>query len=88
MIQHVGLRRQNDVERIPIAAKIGNQHFDFASGDAIANFFDGARENVRAAVFLIVAIHGSDDRVAQTHARDGFGDAQRLFFIRRADGLA
>ena len=47
VIQHVGPRRQHSVERVPIAAKIGDQHFHFAAGDAFANLFDRARENVR-----------------------------------------
>ena len=49
---------------------------------------DGAGENCGAAVGLIVAIHGSDDSVAQAHAFDGFGDAVGFVFFGRAEGLA
>lgn len=38
---------------------------------------------MRAAVGLVVAIDAGDDGIAQTHSRDSFGDAERLFFIGR-----
>ena len=41
-----------------------------------------------AAVGLVVTIDAGDDGVAQSHAGDGFGDAQRFFFIGRADRFA
>ena len=60
----------------------------FASGDALANLVDRARENCGAAVGLIVAIHGRDHGVAQAHSLDGFGYALGLVFVRRAQRLA
>ena len=88
VIQHVGAHGEDGVERVPIAAKIGDQDFDFAAGNAAANFLDGAGENCGAAVGLVVAIDAGDDGVAQAHAGDGFGDTQWFVFIRRADRLA
>src|SRR5579862_4415764 len=88
VIQHVGARRHHRFQRGPVAAKIWDEHFHPAAGDAFANLRDGVGENCGAAVGLIVAIHRSDDRVAQAHALDGFGDALRLVFLRRAQRLA
>ena len=88
VIQHVGARCHHRFERGPVAAKIGDEDFHFAAGDAFANLRDRARENCGAAVGLIVAIHGSDDGVAQAHALDGFGDALGLVFFGRAERLA
>ena len=88
VIQDVGLGGHYRFESVPIAAKIGNQDFDFASGDARANFRDGAREDGGATVGLIVAIHGSDDSVTQAHSCDSFSDALRLVFGGRAERFA
>lgn len=88
VIQDVGLGGHHGLESVPIAAKIGDQDFDFASWDARANFRDGARKDGGTAVGLIVAIHGSDDGVAQSHSGDGFGDAFGLVFGGRAERFA
>src|SRR5262249_28639888 len=52
------------------------------------NLGDGSREDGGATIGLIVAIDTGHDRVAQTHARHGFGDAEWFLFIRWADWLA
>ena len=88
VIEHVGLYCEDCVERVPVAAKIGNEDFDFAAGNAAANFGDGAGEDSGAAIRLIVAIDAGDYGVAKAHARNGFGDAERFVFIGRADGFA
>ena len=88
VIEHVGPRGHHGFERGPIAAKIRDQHFHPAAGNALANLRDGARENCGAAVGLIVAIHRRDHGVAQAHSLDGFGHALRLVFIGRAERLA
>src|SRR5580700_7562863 len=78
VIKDVGLGGQNDTERIPVAAKIRDQDFDFATRDAATDFFDGSREDVRAAVFLVVAVDRGHYRISQTHSRDGFRYAIRF----------
>ena len=88
MVENIGARRDNRFERRPFAAKIGNEHFDPATRDAPANFFNGAGKNSGSTVGLVVAIHGSDDGIAQAHLLDGFGNAQRLVFLGRANRLA
>ena len=88
MIQDVGLGGHHGFESVPITAKIRDQDFDFASGDARANFGDSASEDGGTAVGLIVAIHGSDDGVAQAHSGDRFGDAFGLVFSGRAERFA
>ena len=71
VIQHVGPRRDHRFQRRPVAAKIRNQHFDLAVRHALANRGNRARENRRAAVRLVVAIHRSHHGIAQTHPLDG-----------------
>ena len=88
VVEHVGARGEHDLQGVPVAAKIGDQHFDLAGRNAPANLLDGAGEDMRAAVGLVVAVHGSDHGVAQAHARGGFGHAVGLVLIRRAGGLA
>jgi hypothetical protein len=87
VVQDVGLGAEYDVERGPMAAEIGDQDFDAAAGDTFADAPDGACENRGAAVGLVVAIHGSDDGVAQAHSFNGFGDALGFVFFRRTEGL-
>ena len=57
-------------------------------GTRPADFLDGARKNMRAAIGLVVAVDAGDDGVAQAHARHRFGHAIWLFFIRWADRFA
>ena len=63
------------------ALKIRHQHFDFAAGDAFANGFDRERKEFGAPVLTVVAIHASDDRVAQAQSGASFGHAARLVEI-------
>ena len=40
VIQHIGPRRKNYIQRVPIAAKIRDEDFHFAAGHAAPNFFE------------------------------------------------
>ncbi len=82
------LRGEHGFERAPFAAKIGNQYFHAAIGNAAANLLDRARENGSAAIRLIVTIYGSDDGVAQAHFFDCFRDALGFIFFGRSQRLA
>ena len=88
MVEDVRPSGKDGFERVPIAAKIRNQHFHLARRNAAANLCDRAGEEVRAAVGLVVAIDRGHDRVTQAHALDRLGHAQRLVLVGRADGLA
>src|SRR5229473_5413844 len=88
VVENIRAHSKNDVQRVPITAKIRNEHFDFAAWNAAANLFDGARKDVRAAIRLIVAVDRSHHRVAQSHFGHSFRHAKRFFFIRWPDGLA
>src|ERR1700752_3193740 len=65
VVENVRLDREDGIEGIPIAAEIGNEHFDFAVRDAPANFLDGTGKDAGAAVGLVVAIAAGDDGIAQ-----------------------
>src|SRR5260370_19296773 len=65
-----------------------SEHLGLAAGSAPGNLFDSAREDVRAAVGLVVAVHGSHYRITQAHFCHGFRHAKWLVFIRGADWLA
>src|SRR5713226_6264668 len=88
VIEDIRPRPEHDSQGVPITAKIGNQNFDFAARHAAANFFDGPRENMRAAVGLVVTVHRSHHRVTQSHFCHGFRYTKRLVLIRRAHRLA
>jgi len=88
VVEDVGLYGEDGVERVPLAAKIGNENFNFAARNAAANFRDGAGEDGGAAVGLVIAIDAGDYGITKAHAGDRFGDAVRLLFIRRADRFA
>ncbi len=88
VVQHVGPCRHHRAQRRPVTAKIRYQHFHFAIGNALANLGDRARENRRASVMLVVAIHGRDHRVAQSHPLDRLGHAPGLVFFRRPEWFA
>ena len=83
VIEHVRPRIHDDFHGGVAALEIRHEHFDFAAGNALADGFDGELEELRAAVFAVVAIDAGDDGVAQTHDGDGFGDAARLIVIDR-----
>jgi len=41
-------------KRVPVSAKIRNQHFDFAARHAPANLLDSAGKDMRTAVGLVI----------------------------------
>src|ERR1700674_1282128 len=86
VVENIRAHGENDVQGVPVTAKIGNQNFHFAAGDTATNLFDGAGEDVRAAVGLVVAVYGSYNHITQIHPGDGFRHTKRLFLIRRTDG--
>ena len=88
VVEHIGADREDGVERVPIAPKVRDQDFDFTAGDAAADFLDGACENLRATIGLVIAIDAGDYSVAKAHAGNSFSDAKWLFFIGWADWLA
>ena len=84
VIQHVRLGGHQSSERIPVSAKVRDQDFHSTPRHAFANPGNGARENFRAAVGLIVTIDGGHHRVAQAHALHGFSYAFGFVLLRRA----
>jgi hypothetical protein len=88
VIQNVRLDGQNLAKSVPVAAKIGDEHFYFAAGNAIANFLDGAGEDGCATIGLVVTIDAGDHGVTQAHLSHRLGDAERFILVRRADRFA
>jgi len=88
VIEYVRLDRKDNVQGIPIAAKIGNQDFDLASWNAVTNLFNRACEDAGTPIRLIITIDARDHSVTQLHARGCFSDTVRFFLIGRADGLS
>ena len=74
----VGPGVDHGCERAPVALEVGDEHLDRAAGDALADRPDAGREDGGAAVLLVVAVDGGDDRVAEAHARDRVGHARGL----------
>ena len=87
MIQHVGLRVEDNLQGFIDSLEIRNQNFHPAIRHQLANLADGFGENARAAQVVVIAIHAGDDRVLQAKSSDGFGHAARLVPLNGA-GLA
>lgn len=75
VIEDVGAGIEDDVHRRMGALKIGNEDFDAAAGNAVADGVDGGGKQGGPAVGLVIAIDAGDDGEAEAHAGDGFGDA-------------
>src|ERR1700677_3089560 len=82
------MRRHHCLQRLPIAAKIRNQHFYSASRHSLAESCDGACEDCRSTVSLVIAVHGSHHCVTQPHPLHSFGHSLRLVFLRWAERLS
>ena len=84
VVEHVGLRRDDDFERAGLAQKIRRQHLDGRRRADAPDRFDHLREMARAAVGKIVAIDRGDDDMREAELGDGVGDARGLVRIERA----
>ena len=83
VVEHIRPRCHHFPKRRPVAAEIRNQHFDFAVGNALAYLLDCARENRRASVPLVVAVHRRHHRVTQPHPFHCFRHAPGFVFFGR-----
>jgi hypothetical protein len=81
VVHHIGRRGLEDLERaIQPPAKIRHQHLDLGDGRQLAHLADAVDEVTGAAVFQVIAVHGSDDDVGQLQrARQ----VERLFNVKR-----
>ena len=57
VVKHVGLGGDHGFQRRPNTAEVRDQHFDLAARHSLPDLGDRARENGRATVRLIVAVH-------------------------------
>src|SRR6185312_12972077 len=83
VVEHVGPRRDDDLERAVLLEKIGRQHFDGGIRRVLADRFDGAGELRGAAVGQIVAIDRGNDDVVEAELRHRLADARRLMRIEQ-----
>ena len=83
VVEDVGRGFEHDVHGRVRALKIRDQHFDPATLNTLADRANGQREQLRAAVLAIVAIHAGDDGEFQPESRAGLGHAARLVIIHR-----
>ncbi len=81
MVQYVGRGFEHNVHRRVGALKIGHQHLDTASGEALANGADGEREQLRAAVLAVVAIDAGDHGELEVERGARLGHPARLVVI-------
>jgi len=83
VIEHIGTCFHHDFDGGAVALKIGNQNFDTATRNALANGADGEGEEFGAAIGAIIAVHTGDHGETQSHDRDGFSNPPRLVVIHR-----
>ncbi len=70
VVQHVGARREDHVERVGVALAVGDQHLDRGRGHARPHRRDRRREPRRAAVGNVVARDARDHRVLEPEGGD------------------
>jgi len=63
VVEHVGFRRDDDLDRAVLAQEIGREDFDRRVGSVPANGGDGVGEMLRAAVGEIVTVDRGNDNV-------------------------
>src|SRR5690606_22689346 len=77
MVENVGARRHRDLQGVPVALVVGDQHFYGRSRAPLADRADGAVENLRAAVDEVVTGDRRDHRMLEPQdfhrGRDPFG---------------
>jgi len=83
VVEDIRPRAQDGFEGGAIPLEIRDQDLDLRLWHPAADFADGRRKVSRAAVRQVVAGDGSDHRVFQTHALDGFGDTAWLIQVER-----
>ena len=84
VVQHVGPRREDRVERGGIALAVGDQHLDRACpGSRARTAAIGGGEARGAAVGEVVAGHAGDHRVLEAERRDRVGDPAGFVGIER-----
>src|SRR6185369_7705297 len=74
VIEHVRLSVENGVERGFVAVEVWNQHLDFAVGIRSADLANRFGPVGGAAVWEIVAVHGSDHRMREVQVIDSLCD--------------
>jgi len=96
VVEDVGVRVHDNFHGVARALEVGDEDFDLAAWDALANGLDGEGEEFGAAVLTVVTIHAGDDGVAEAEGGAGFGDAagfveidrERCAFLDRAEPAA
>ncbi len=81
MVHHLGFRIDDNADRLAVALKIRNQHFDAASLRLTANLLDHHREDARTTDQVVVAIHTGNDCVLKAECRHSLSNAARFVHI-------
>ena len=87
VVQDLGPRVHDDLQRLERAFEVGDQHLDRAAGVQLADAADDHGKDRRAAVAAFVAVDGGDHGVLQVHRLDRLRHALRFQPVHRA-GLA
>jgi hypothetical protein len=83
VVQHFGLRVDDDFQTVFTALKVRDEHFYLASGSLLAYLADGFGKNLCAAHVVVIAIHAGDYGMLQTKGGHSFSHAARLVPIQR-----
>ena len=74
---------EHELQRVPVAAEVGDEHLDARAGRLQADLADRLGPDGRAAVGQLVAVDAGDDDVAEVHHPHGVADADGLVEIER-----
>ena len=83
VVEHVGLCRDDDLQRAVLAQEVGRQDFDRRCRRRRADGANNLRKMLGAAVVEIVAVDRGDDDMGQAHLLHRIGDARRLVVVER-----
>jgi len=85
VVEHIGARGEDAVERPLVAAEVGHQDLDRGLRQGSAQRRDRGGEVGSAAVLEVVARHARHDDMAEAEPLGGRRDARRLVRVRRAE---
>ncbi len=83
VVQDVGSRVHDDLERVHVALEIRDEHLNSASRLQLTDAFDALGKDGRAAVLAFVPVDGRDDHVSQAHRLHRLGHTLRLLPVNR-----
>ncbi len=79
---------EHDLEGIPEATEVGDEHLDGTARDLLADLANGLGEDRCTTIFTLIPVDRGDDSVFEAHQPSSFGDAARFVPVEPLVGAA